>query len=616
MPGPQVFRVLTEFRFDIAHAVANSQTLQGEVGKISAAADQANFALKRVGMGLVAQMGLGQGGFLGAIYTALKASDKFSASQRQIANIFLSNNMFEGAFAFETAMGSAAGAMENMKKAAREFSLPVSDLVNTSKLIGAALVNHGLDDSSLTRSTNLARGFLKSAPTLGIDPGLAQGQLLDAVMGRANMGDTLVQRLFNETDAMKQFAPKPGAKQQVGGGAALFNALEAGKRVEVLSKALLQFGSNSRILEENTRSLSGQLQRLSDNITGMFSVLKPIGDALMRPVKMVLAGINQFIENDGEKIVANFSKIVRMAFKDPEQMFVSLQQARRFQGDVKSAGNMLALISAIHGINWALKALGIQLQGGILMTGLRALGRGLAAAAGWFISIGGLTFIFKALSFALTKVLFPLTAITFLFQILSRAMAKAQVANAKWLAGNLEKISALFARVGKAVSNIFLPFTMILEFWSDLISWFFKLELTGNILLTLFGGFTSMLEGLGAIIVGTLSIISGAMSVVMGVISDVMSGSFRGIGKNVSKNFMDGFNEIWSRRFQREGLGVGEGSTSNKVTNIDKIEINNQFKEQMEPDRIAFVLKEQLVKAALNPQQASGRSLRSGLVAQ
>ena len=48
----QVFNVLTEFRFDIAHAVAGSKQLQGEIGKISEAADQAHYSIQRIGMAL------------------------------------------------------------------------------------------------------------------------------------------------------------------------------------------------------------------------------------------------------------------------------------------------------------------------------------------------------------------------------------------------------------------------------------------------------------------------------------------------------------------------------------------------------------------------------------
>lgn len=612
--GPQIFNVVTEFRFDIAHAVANSQTLQSEVGKISSAADEAHIALQRVGVGLVAQMGLGSGGFLGAIYTAIKASDKFSQSQRQIANIFLSNKMFDGAFAFEDAMGSASAAMMNMKKAAREFSLPVGDMVSTTKLIGASLISHGLDDSSLSKSTMLSRGFLKSAPTLGVDPGMAQGQLLDAVMGRASMGDTLMQRLFNETDAMKPYAPKGGGIHQAGGGAVAFNTLEASKRVEVLTKALMQFGSNARIVEENARSMSGQLQRLQDNLTGMFSVLKPIGDALMKPIKDILFQINSFLEHDGEKVVKNFSKIIREMFKDPEKLFVNIQQVRRLRGDVSKAGSALMVAGIIHGVTAAMEFLGIQLQGGLLMQGIRYLGAALAWLGGWFVQLGGFALIGRVLMFILQGVLAPLAAWTFFFQIISRAMAKAQVSNAKWLVTNLEKITALFTRLSKAIGDIMDPIILSMEFLSDMVAWIFRLDVSGNVLLYFFQQFVEMIETIGQVVMFVLSVVNGMMSAVIGALFDLANGDFMQIGKNLGKNFTEGFDQMLETRFKRRIDGGDDASTSNKVTNIDKIEINNQFKEQMEPDRIAFILKEQLVKTALNPMQSSGRSLVGSLV--
>lgn len=614
--GPQIFNVVAEFRFDIASAVANSQTLQGEVGKISAAADNAHFALQRVGMGLIAQTGLGSGGLVGALYTALKASDKFASSQRQIANIFLSNRMFEGAFAFEDAMKAAAGSMQIMKNSAREFSLPAMDLVNTSKLIGASLINHGLDDASLGNSTKLARGFLKSAPTLGIDPGLAQGQLLDAVMGRANMGDTLIQRLFNETDALKPFAQKPGSGTQKGGGAFAFNALEASKRLDVLTKALMQFGSNTRILEENARSMSAQLQRLQDNITGIFSILRPLGDALMKPVKDILFKLNKFIESDGEKIVKNFSKIVREAFKDPEKLFIQIQQLRRVQGDLSKAGHALAITGLIHGLTMALRFFGIQLRGGLIMSGLRALGSGLRWLGSLFVSMGGLTLLGRGLMFVLKGVLAPLAAWLFLFQIISRAIAKAQVANAKWFVGNLEKISALLARASKAFGDIMYPLEISMDFLSDLVAWFFRLDTSGDIILFFLRQFVEMIEDLGKVVVFVLSVVNGLIASIVGALFDLAQMNFKQLGPNLKKNFMEGFDEMLSRRFKRGGgdSDSADGAVSMKVTNIDKIEINNQFKEQLEPDRIAFSLKEQLMKAALNPGQAANRSMAGGLV--
>jgi hypothetical protein len=262
------FKVLTEFRFDVASAVANSQTLQGEVGKISQAADNAHFALQRVGAGLVAQMGLGTGGVLGLFYKAIQASDKFYQQQLKISNIFQSNGLFSGADGFRLSMVASESALGRMAIAAREFSLPASDLANLSTQIGAVLTVKGLDDSSLDKSIDISRQFLKSAPILGVDPSMATQQLVGAISGRAELGSTLVQRLIDETTAMQPFSGR--------GGLAKFNALEPAKRLDTLTKSLAQFSSNVKVTDAIAESMSGQLRRLNDNLLSMFSILKPL----------------------------------------------------------------------------------------------------------------------------------------------------------------------------------------------------------------------------------------------------------------------------------------------------------------------------------------------------
>lgn len=45
---------------------------------------------------------------------------------------------------------------------------------------------------------------------------------------------------------------------------------------------------------------------------------------------------------------------------------------------------------------------------------------------------------------------------------------------------------------------------------------------------------------------------------------------------------------------------------SSQITNIGSVNIQNSFKEQLEPDRIAFTIRDQLLSAARNP--VSGRN--------
>ena len=607
MAASQVFNVLTEFRFDIAHAVAGSKTLQSEVGKVSAAADQAHFAIQRIGMGLVAQTGLGSGGLVGGLYAAVKAADKFEQTQRSIANIMLSNKMFSGENAFSESMKEAALAMEDMRKAANEFSLPAEDLVNFSKLIGATLVSHGLDNSRLEKSIKLSRGFLKSAPTLGVDPGLAQGQLLDAVMGRANMGDTLFQRLTNETTPMKGFGGTAGAKA--------FNALEPAKRLKVLTDAMMQFGSEAKIVSENAMSLSAQMQRLRDNVTGIFSILRPIGKAIMDPLRKMIFEINRYLETNGKKLGEIFGRIFNDILKDPEKLFVNIQQLRRLQNDVKKAGSLLGIISLVHGLTLALRFFGFTLSGGLIATALRTLMGGVAWLGKFLFTSGAVALVFRGLAFIFTKVLAPLALMSMIFQALSRGMAKAQIINAKWIADNMVRIAEAFENFKTQMAAIFAPLTMAIEGLSEIFAWIFRLDFTGGVLLSSFEGLNKIFEILGRTIVGLLSIVAGVTNSIIGMVFDLKEGNFKAAFKNIVPNFQEGMTDLYRQFYKPPGMvDLSNQQTAQTKIEIDKIEINNAFKENAEPDRIAFTLKEQLLKAALNPTQAAGRSLSGATV--
>lgn len=595
----QAFRVLTEFRFDIGHAVAGSQTLQSEVGKISDAADQALGSFQRMGMGIVAQMGLGSGGVLGFFLKAVQASDKFYQSQLKLSNIMMSNQLFTGENAFERSMVASESALNRMAKAAREFSLPATDLVGLASQIGAVLTVKKLDDSSLSKSTDLSRQFLKSAPILGVDPGLATQQLVGAISGRAEMGSTLVQRLVDETGSMKGFSGQGGLKK--------FNALEPAKRLDVLTKALAQFSSNVKVTESIAKSMSGQMRRLNDNLLSMFSILKPIGNALMEPIKRTLNNINNVIETHGAELSKNIAVMIQRVFEDPKKLIINLMQMRELQGDVKKAGGVLSLIAIFQGLNFVLGLLGVRLTG-FIVPALKSLGTGLIFIGRNLFAI--LPLLFRVGSFIATKVFFPLMALTMVFQTLSRAIAKAKVAAFGWWTANAEKFAYVVGRMQKAISLIFAPFTMIIEFFSDLIAmpveWFFK----GELLLDLLNWFAETLEEVAMVVITVLGIIQGAMYAVLESILAIKNMEFKGIGKRVEMAFMDGFGDFTKKYYKRFGGGDSENAVSQKITNIDKIEINNQFKEQMEPDRIAFTMRDQFMKAAASPSQARGRSQR------
>jgi len=602
----QIFNVLTEFRFDIAHAVAGSKELQSTIGDISNAAQQAEYNIKRISMGLVAHAGLGTGGFIGVLYSVINAADKFEQSQRAIANIMMTNNLFTGADAYAKSMNEAGLAMEHINDVANKFSLPADELLNFSKMIGATLVNSGLDNSRLDKSINLSRGFLKSAPVLGIHPQLAQGQLMDAIGshsgGGANMGDTLFRRLTGETEAMKAYSGSAGAKA--------FNALPQAQRLDVLTKALSQFGSVTEIVTANANSLHSQLERLKGNIIGVFTVLRPIGKAIMDPFRKILLQVNTYLEHEGKKIGQTLGRVLTDILKSPEKLFAQIQQLRGLKQDVKSAGNILALVGLLHGITSALKFMGVTLNGGLLMTGLRAIGSAFSYLFGIIPGMAILSFIFRAFSFLITSVVAPLVLLTTILQGITRGMAQAKIADMKWIAGNMPKFLLFFENMKIQFEAIMSPITLAIEGIAMFVEWLFSFGEGSQFIVDHLNVISTAFELLGRTIVGILSIVSGVTNAIIGLIFDLKAMNFKGALTNLGPNFMEGMTDLYHRFYKPKSMDINDQSTAQTKVEIDKIEINNAFKENAEPDRIAFTMRDQMLKAALNPLQAQGRSLR------
>ena len=76
--------------------------------------------------------------------------------------------------------------------------------------------------------------------------------------------------------------------------------------------------------------------------------------------------------------------------------------------------------------------------------------------------------------------------------------------------------------------------------------------------------------------------------------------------KNGMKSTYDQYNDVYASKV------TGKRDVSNAGTTIGKVEIRNEFREQMEPDRIANSLVKTLMEVAENPRQAKGQSMNAG----
>jgi hypothetical protein len=78
-------------------------------------------------------------------------------------------------------------------------------------------------------------------------------------------------------------------------------------------------------------------------------------------------------------------------------------------------------------------------------------------------------------------------------------------------------------------------------------------------------------------------------------------------GAAIGDAFSGGVDMMLAELFPKIAAKIDDGSaTPQQTVNISKIEIKNDFKEMLEPDRVAFTIKDQILKAARNSTSARG----------
>lgn len=585
------FTVITEFKFDIGAAIVNTEAVAGAVDKVSAAANNAQFALARMSASFAGNM-FG-GGFLGMLAMASKVSDNFANSQIALANTLVQTGM-----TFEERMAGAAGLMERLNDLAIQNSLNFKELVDTTKLLTPMLLNKGLAGPNLQNATELSRTFLKSAPTLGIDPQEALGQLLRTMEGQASMGDTLFVRLGSETTAMKEFLNNTKK----------WNALQPAKRIETLTRALRQFSDDAMAVKARVMTLSGQLAVLKNNIE---TLVRPIGKVINNFLSGGLARINSpEVMGKAKQVFGSLAKIFEDFLISPERMYADLKQFSSLSADFKAAGKVVGVFATIEGLAFALDFLGLKIP--FVTTGIVMLNKAIQylttgpimGSVKWLLT-GGIVGFFEKLTMTLSGIVMPLVLIIGVLQFFSRAMAYAKISA-------LTSIAQHLPRIMQAMSQFSGIFSVLMDGFDLLARGFGKfldptLFLGFIDLVSIFTGVLEFLAGwLGRAMMGFQGVTLWIMEFVNQISRFVTLQGFDPHAMDNAANF--GMEEMYKRIFGK--IDEGTGAIVNQTVNMD-VKMQNNFKEMIEPDRVAFTIKDQLLKASRNKTQAAGRGFEA-----
>ena len=594
MAFAQIFNVATEFRFEIGSAVLGTKTLQNQVEKLSGAVDGAIVNFQRLGMAAIVNIGTGGGGMIGLLMQGSRAWEHYRKAQLNFTNAMtaLGPRLTGPIETFNKKARASSALLKTLAEKAREFALPEAELVGVAEALMPALGAEGLLGKNFDKLVEFSRNMLKAAPSMGLEAGLAMQQSLMMMTGGARMQQTFFQRLTFDTEAMQQFRND----------AEKFNKLDPHKKFELILRSLKQFTKDARVLDERTRLVSSQFMRIRNVLVGINGILLPFGRMINDTFVVVLQKAEKLLHKYGREIVNNVTAFVEPMAQSIRDLIVLALQLRDVAADVKKAGITLG----IFGI--------LKIFGGIsiiitLFKKFSGVFTKLFGPAIAFINkLGIFKFLLISLRFVFTKLLWPITLLIAAFQLISRAKAIANLRDAKELPRQMAQFSEQTLRLKKALAAVTMPFRYFFDELAKGLSYLFRWSYIIDGLLSVFEGFVQVVERLAAGIVMVYSAVDALHFAINNMISRFLDFNFQDIGGEFSKAFAWSYER--SLKSFEDQFGAEQTPVVQQVNHFHGgIEIRNQFKENLEPDRIAFTIKEQILKAGTNRTQARNRTL-------
>jgi hypothetical protein len=628
--GITAYTVLSEFKFDVGQAVLASDQLQGKVDQLSNSVHHAMESVKGFGINFAYQFTGGSTGILGLLSSAVNASDKFKLSQLSFTQIIDSNmqHLTGTIGTLNDKMKVSEKIMNDIGSDARKFGIPAAELLEMTKSLSAMLVPKGLAGENFKGARDLSRNLLKSAPNLGINPADVQGQLLRSIEGSASMGDTLFRRLLTEAPESFKEAKVGNAKQ--------FNALDSAKRFGVLNKAMEKFASNSDLLNMRANTLSGVLQRVKDLFIGFTSVLKPIGDVLLPPLIEMMNFAIKWIDTKGRKLVQVMADFIKPLIENPKKLLTDLNQIKSLSSDFKTSAGLAGIAVTIFHIKEFLHVLKKIPVIGPFATRLGEMianfkfGGGLLKAFNFLIGNMGkiFSFIWPIIKVAVSGILnFGAGLVAFLIPLqgLSRAITRMEIETIEWAGENIVELTEMMVRFKDVISRFWTPIQDMITGWEEIFFMiiggtatldFFK-KVIGATLVELedfSGGFTYMYATFRASIAGMFDTIF-RFAENLGIIWDNLTSGRITNAMSGTKNIFAGYGEAFNDEFEKvmnKALSptISDGNVDNskvsQTVNKFDVKMTNNFKEVLQPDRIAFTITDQLKKASTFATQKAG----------
>lgn len=592
----QAFEVATEFKFDVGQALISTKGLQDAVDDVSKSANGAMASLGYLASGLVAHLGFGSGGLLSVLTKAVQISEEFNNSSLQFANNISTNiSVLAGTIStFNDRLQTSEMLMGNISTEAIKLGVDTTELANITKMIATPLAMRGKLGTNYQGAIGMAGNLMVGGQAAGLHPQVASESLYRALTEHMPLHGALFARMVN-TPAFKN--AHVATQQQLMG-------MNQDKKIDLLAKSLEQLAGDAEFATHRLNQIGTQFTILKDQIA---VVLRPIGDAIVKPIRMMLQAVNNYLNLHGKDLGDAISKLIGNIFDDPRKLFISLYQMKNLGGDFKKALHLTELFQMFMFLKWGLGKVGIVLNGGLLRTGLKYFVEGLETIGAWLWRVGFIGKVFSLLGNAAAEVLPVFLSFLYFFQIISRARGIAMANDIEKMALLTPRLANVMVRLKTAFEQVMLPINMSIDAWAKILAPLFETSTWLAALVDTLEAFATVLEWIGKGVIYLMGGLSALSNVIVGFVYDIVN------MKNPFGHTLDRLKEGYEDWMSAHPFGdKDKKAVVNQVTNVGKIEANFDMREQLEPDRVAFAVTTKLKQLAMNPTQGRGQSMNTG----
>ena len=594
-------------RFEEA-ALKGSEGIVKNVEKISGAVKQANIDIARFGVGFAKSFTGMQGGILGFGKMLLDVSTNFKTANREMANIMV--GISKGSLSYSRAITMSQDLMMKGSAIADRFAVDETALFGKTAMMGASLMDikkyrqqGGTAQMAMESGLELSRASTKFATSVGLRP---------------DQGTELVERMLTRTlnpqlRAWQTLQAKAGSEMKAAGMGTVSQVhrkmtQDPTATVEKLIKILDKFSGSSEALTDRVESVQGSMTRLRNIFFGFNSVFKEMSMVVNRVVRTSLMTFYRFINGPFRKTLERLGPVINDVAGRNRWLLQSFFELRDMADNFRKAKFFTTLIvilsimipMAAQFARWAMTFKVISGAVTHLTVWLQASGFFMGRMAGHLMALlipgkGFLSFLGLLARFLIGGSII-LAKYAIIFGALVTVFEGVTNATSRFKAKFISDITTTFSKDSKALKSVTEFGVQMTLLWRELT------RLIGNAFFKLFSviydQITKLVKRFTGIDIGSKG---GAEGAAAGV--DQASTMVQVLRRIMHKGSKQLFGEGTIRPYEKEKR-VPETVIQNA-----NVTINQDFKGELNPDRVAFAFTKEVKRLSKNPVAVSARAL-------